>query len=63
MAARFGMYRPRRGRWAGGVCLAVANRFGVSALFVRALTVASCLLPGPQFLAYVALWLLIPSED
>jgi phage shock protein PspC (stress-responsive transcriptional regulator) len=23
----------------------------------------SCLLPGPQVLLYVALWVLIPSED
>ncbi|MFE0083103.1 PspC domain-containing protein, partial [[Kitasatospora] papulosa] len=23
---------------------------------------ASCLLPGPQFLLYLALWILLPSE-
>jgi phage shock protein PspC (stress-responsive transcriptional regulator) len=22
----------------------------------------SCLLPGPQFLLYIALWILLPSE-
>jgi phage shock protein PspC (stress-responsive transcriptional regulator) len=23
----------------------------------------SCLLPGPQFVVYLALWILLPSED
>ncbi|MRT44758.1 PspC domain-containing protein, partial [Xylella fastidiosa subsp. multiplex] len=23
----------------------------------------SCLLPGPQFLVYIALWILLPSEE
>ena len=25
--------------------------------------VLSCLLPGPQFLVYIALWILVPEED
>jgi len=29
---------------------------------VRVLFVASCLLPGPQVLLYVALWIVLPSE-
>jgi phage shock protein PspC (stress-responsive transcriptional regulator) len=29
---------------------------------VRLLFVASCLLPGPQILLYVALWIILPSE-
>ncbi|CPZ79872.1 PspC domain [Mycobacteroides abscessus] len=30
---------------------------------VRVLAVASILLPGPQVLAYLALWVLIPREQ
>jgi phage shock protein PspC (stress-responsive transcriptional regulator) len=26
------------------------------------LFVASCLLPGPQILLYIALWIILPSE-
>lgn len=29
---------------------------------MRLIFVLSCLLPGPQFLIYLALWLLIPNE-
>jgi phage shock protein PspC (stress-responsive transcriptional regulator) len=46
----------------GGVCAGLARRFDVSPLLLRALFVVSCVLPGPQFLLYVALWLIVPSE-
>jgi phage shock protein PspC (stress-responsive transcriptional regulator) len=46
----------------GGVCAALARRFDVSPLVVRALFVISCVLPGPQILLYVGLWIVIPSE-
>jgi phage shock protein PspC (stress-responsive transcriptional regulator) len=29
---------------------------------VRALFVLSCLLPGPQILLYLALWIILPSQ-
>ncbi|MET9954625.1 PspC domain-containing protein [Streptomyces sp. NPDC006339] len=54
--------RPRDGRVIGGVCAALARRFGLSATTMRVIFVASCLLPGPQFLLYVALWVLLPAE-
>ncbi|MER7520056.1 PspC domain-containing protein [Streptomyces sp. NPDC126499] len=54
--------RPRDGRVIGGVCAALARRFGISATTMRVIFLASCLLPGPQFLLYVALWVLLPSE-
>lgn len=57
------LVRPTHHRVIGGVCAALAQRFGVSATTVRVLFVASCLLPGPQFLLYIALWILFPSED
>jgi phage shock protein C len=55
--------RPRRGRWIGGVCAGIADRFGMSRTAVRALFVLSVILPGPQFVIYIALWILMPSSD
>lgn len=40
----------------------MANRFGWSPTLVRVLTVLSIILPGPQVVIYIALWILIPSE-
>ena len=54
--------RPRSNRVIAGVCAAIANRFGWNPTTVRVLTVLSCLLPGPQFVIYIVLWVLIPSE-
>ncbi|MEV8321376.1 PspC domain-containing protein [Streptomyces sp. NPDC059900] len=54
--------RPSNGRMIGGVCAALAKRFGTSATTMRVIFVLSCLLPGPQFLLYIALWVLLPSE-
>ncbi|MGA5191824.1 PspC domain-containing protein [Streptomyces exfoliatus] len=54
--------RPRDGRVIGGVCAALARRFGISATTMRVIFVASCLLPGPQFLIYLALWVFLPAE-
>ncbi|PRH77804.1 PspC domain-containing protein [Streptomyces solincola] len=54
--------RPRDGRMIGGVCAALARRFGTSATTMRVIFVVSCLLPGPQFLLYIALWLLLPNQ-
>lgn len=45
-----------------GVCAGIARRFGWDVTTVRILAVASILLPGPQFLAYIALWILMPEE-
>jgi phage shock protein PspC (stress-responsive transcriptional regulator) len=56
------LVRPRRGRVLGGVCAALARRFGTKPWRVRALFIISCLLPGPQFLLYLALWIILPSD-
>jgi len=55
--------RPTHGRMIGGVCAALARRFGTSHTTMRVIFVVSCLLPGPQFLLYLALWILLPSEE
>ncbi|MFJ8657933.1 PspC domain-containing protein [Streptomyces sp. NPDC093795] len=54
--------RPRDGRMIGGVCAGLARRFGISATTMRVIFVASCLLPGPQFLLYLGLWIFLPAE-
>ena len=44
------------------MCSGLAARFDWSPNMVRLLFVLSCILPGPQFLLYIALWVMIPSE-
>jgi phage shock protein PspC (stress-responsive transcriptional regulator) len=56
------LQRPRTGRVIAGVCAGIARRFGWNANLVRLLFVLSCLIPGPQFLVYIALWILVPLE-
>jgi phage shock protein PspC (stress-responsive transcriptional regulator) len=56
------LVRPRSGRMIGGVCAGLARRFGMSPTVVRLLFVLSCILPGPQFVIYIILWVLLPSE-
>ena len=56
------LIRPREGRVIAGVCAGIADRFGASRTLVRVLFVVSVILPGPQFLIYLALWIFIPEE-
>jgi phage shock protein PspC (stress-responsive transcriptional regulator) len=62
MARSTALVRPSRGRVIAGVCVALARRFDMKPWQVRALFLISCLLPGPQFLLYLALWIILPSE-
>lgn len=54
--------RPRSGRMIAGVCAGLAHRFDISTTLVRVLFVISIVLPGPQVLAYLVLWVVMPSE-
>jgi phage shock protein C len=54
--------RPRYNRKIAGVCAGLAERWGMKAGTVRLLFVLSCLLPGPQFVVYLALWAVLPSR-
>ena len=56
------LVRPRRGRMIAGVCAGLADRFGMSPTVVRLLFLLSLLLPGPQIVIYLILWVLLPSE-
>ncbi|MER7541456.1 PspC domain-containing protein [Actinomadura sp.] len=58
-----GLYRPRNDRMIAGVCAGLARRFGMTPGTVRLLFVLSCLLPGPQFVVYLVLWVMMPNED
>ena len=62
MARSGNLVRPRSGRLIAGVCVALARRFDMKPWQVRLLFVVSCLLPGPQFLIYIALWIILPGE-
>ena len=59
---RRGLVRPRRGRVLGGVCAGIARALDSSAWLVRLLAVLSIVLPGPQVLAYLVLWVVMPEE-
>ena len=62
VVARDRLVRPRNGRVIAGVCAAIADRFGISRTAVRIAFVLSIVLPGPQVVVYLLLWILIPSE-
>ncbi len=57
------LVRPQRGRIVAGVCAGLARRFDMSPTAVRVLFVLSMLLPGPQILLYLALWIILPQEN
>lgn len=56
------LVRPRNNRMIAGVCAGIAERFGWDPAVVRIAALASVLLPGPQVLAYIVAWILIPNE-
>jgi phage shock protein PspC (stress-responsive transcriptional regulator) len=45
-----------------GVLAGLAQRFGLSPFAARVIFLVTLLLPGPQFLAYVVLWVVMPNE-
>ncbi|MEV4645987.1 PspC domain-containing protein [Saccharopolyspora sp. NPDC049426] len=53
--------RPRNGKMIAGVCAGLAHRFGLPVFLVRLAFVISCVLPGPQFILYIVLWILLPK--
>lgn len=61
--ARPPLRRDTRHKVIAGVCSGIARRYGLSTNGLRLAFVLSCILPGPQFIAYVVLWVLIPADD
>jgi phage shock protein PspC (stress-responsive transcriptional regulator) len=56
------LVRSRHDKVIAGVCAGLARRFGTRPLTMRVLFLVSCVIPGPQFIVYLALWALIPQE-
>lgn len=54
--------RSRDNRVIAGVCAGLADYLGWQPNTVRLLFLASCLLPGPQFLIYLVLWVVMPKR-
>lgn len=54
--------RPRHGKIIAGVCAGIARRIDWSPTAVRALFLVSLLLPGPQILLYLVLWVVMPQD-
>lgn len=56
------LIRPRSGRVLAGVCAGIADRLGWSRTVVRIVWVLLSLFPGPLWIAYVVLWILMPNQ-
>ncbi len=44
------------------MCLALANRFGISVTLVRVLAVIAMVFAGLPLWVYIVLWIVIPAE-
>ncbi|MCZ2816833.1 PspC domain-containing protein [Modestobacter sp. VKM Ac-2984] len=55
--------RDSRHKVIAGVCAGLARRYGLSRTGLRLAFVVSCVLPGPQFVAYLVLWVVMPRDD
>jgi phage shock protein PspC (stress-responsive transcriptional regulator) len=60
--APYRLRRDSRNKVIAGVCAGIARRYGMSTSGLRLAFVLSCVLPGPQFVAYLLLWVLIPAD-
>jgi phage shock protein PspC (stress-responsive transcriptional regulator) len=57
------LVRPRTDRVIAGVGAGLARRFGMKPATMRLIFILSCLLPGPQVLIYIALWVIVPEGE
>ncbi len=62
MTTTVALSRPRTNRMIAGVCAGLAQRWGWKPSTVRILFLLSCLLPGPQFVVYLVLWVIMPDR-
>jgi len=60
--ANYRLRRDTQHKVIAGVCAGIARRYGLSRNGLRLAFVISCVLPGPQFIAYLVLWLFIPAD-
>jgi phage shock protein PspC (stress-responsive transcriptional regulator) len=61
--APYRLSRDTSNKMIAGVCAGIARRYGLSRTGLRLAFVISCVLPGPQFIAYLLLWVLLPADD
>lgn len=57
------LVRPKQDRVIAGVAAGLADRFGMSHGTMRLIFILSLILPGPQILIYLALWIVVPEGD
>ncbi|GAA3700545.1 PspC domain-containing protein [Nonomuraea antimicrobica] len=56
------MYRSREHRILAGVCGGLADKMGLPPTLVRILWLLLSLIPGPLWVVYVVMWILVPEE-
>lgn len=54
--------RPKSGRVLAGVCAALASGLGWNITMVRIAWIVLSLFPGPMWVVYALLWIIIPAE-
>lgn len=57
------LYRSTRDKKVAGVCGGIAEAMGWDVTAVRLVAVLSILLPGPQVLAYLVAWAIMPLDE
>ncbi|SEM60966.1 PspC domain-containing protein [Nonomuraea pusilla] len=55
------MYRSREHRILAGVCGGLADKWGLPPTLARILWLILSLFPGPMWVVYVVLWVLMPE--
>jgi phage shock protein C len=56
------LWRPRKGRWIGGVTQAFAHYLDMDVSLIRVVWLMMVIFGGTGVLAYVVCWIVIPSE-
>lgn len=57
------LVRSRNHKLVAGVCGGLAARLGISPGLARLIWLLLSLFPGPLWVLYVALWILLPQEN
>ncbi|MFI7617397.1 PspC domain-containing protein [Nonomuraea terrae] len=56
------MYRSREHRIIAGVCGGIADKLGLPPTLIRILWLILSLIPGPLWVVYIAMWILVPEQ-
>lgn len=62
MGSGRGLVRSSNEKIIAGVCGGIAHRFGITPREARILWILLSLFPGPMWVLYVILWILLPEE-